>query len=126
MRTLEQKRAEFAYGKVKSVKGKNFEGDYARYVKNAPALILTNGLGNTLAFYRSKMKKGERDAYAELYSHIEEWLKKQEYCDENQDLLEWISNTDSLLVFQATQEVLALLNWMTKFAKAELEEGEES
>ncbi len=122
MRTLEQKRAEFAYGKVKSVKGKNFEGDYARYVKNAPALILTNGLGNTLAFYRAK----KSEAYIELYRHIEEWLKKQEYCDENQDLLEWISNTDSLLVFQATQEVLALLNWMTKFAKAELEESEES
>ncbi len=125
MRTLEQERAKFAYEKIESVKGKSFEEDYARYVKSAPALILANGLGNTLAFYKSKMKKDKRDAYSELYYHIEEWLKKQGYCDENKDVLEWITNTNSLLVFQATQEVLALLNWMTKFAKAELKESDQ-
>lgn len=122
MRTLEQERAKFAYDKIMLVKNEDFEEDYARYVKSAPALILTNGLGNTLAFYKSKKSK----AYYELYKHIEEWLKKRGYCNENQDVLEWIANTDSLLVFQATQEVLALLNWMTKFAKAELKESEET
>jgi len=122
MRTLEQERAKYAYDKIMSVKGKDFEKDYARYVKSAPALILTNGLGNTLAFYKSK----KSEAYSKLYKHIEEWLKKRGYCSEDQNALEWIANTDSLLVFQATQEVLALLNWMTKFAKAELKESEET
>lgn len=122
MRTLEQERAKYAYDKIMLVKDKDFEEDYSRYVKSAPALILTNGLGNTLAFYKSKSKKSK--AYSKLYNHIEEWLKKRGYCNENQDALEWIANTDSLLVLQATQEVLALLNWMTKFAKAELKESE--
>ncbi len=123
-RSLEQERAKFAYEKVKSVKGKEFEEDYARYVKNAPALILTNGLGSTLAFYRSKKKK----AYDTLYDHLNEWLRKRRFYDDNTDVLEWIMKTDSLQVFNATQEVLSLLNWMKKFAKAMLkgDEGEES
>ena len=125
MRSLEQETAKFAYEKVKSVKGKDFEENYARYVKNAPALILTNGLGNTLAFYKSKSKKSSKEAraYLELYRHINEWLEERGFC--KGDALEWIINTESLSVFYATQEVLALLNWMTKFAKAELEEAEE-
>ena len=125
MISLEQERAKFAYEKVKSVKGKGFEEEYARYVKSAPVLILTNGLGNTLAFYKSKSKKEskEAEAYSELYEHISEWLENRGFL--KGDVLEWIINTDSLNVFYATQEVLALLNWMTKFAKAELKEAEE-
>ncbi len=119
MRTLEQKRAEFAYEKVRSVKGSGFEEEYASYVKSAPAQILTNGLGATLAYFRSKKK----DAYSTLYNHIEEWLKKCGFCDG--DILGWITRADSLRVFQATRETLALLNWMTKFAKSILEEETE-
>ncbi|WP_457548467.1 type III-B CRISPR module-associated protein Cmr5 [Archaeoglobus sp.] len=124
MRSLEQERAKFAYEKVNSVKGKEFEEDYARYVKSAPALILANGLGNTLAFYKSKKKK----AYDALYNHLNEWLKERGFYDDNTDVLEWIMSTDALQVFMATQEVLSLLNWMTKFAKAMLkgDESEES
>ena len=118
MKTLEQLRAEFAYNKVKEVKGKPFESDYARYVKNAPAMILTNGLGSTLAFYKSKRKV----AYDTLYEHINEWLRKRGFCEG--DAIKCIINTDSTRIFQATQEVLALLNWMKKFAKAMLEEDE--
>ncbi|WP_290901640.1 type III-B CRISPR module-associated protein Cmr5 [Ferroglobus sp.] len=120
MKTLEQERAKFAYEKVKSVKGRDFEEDYAKYVKNAPAMILTNGLGNTLAYYRSK----KREAYTKLYEHFGEWLQERGYCKKDEDVLEWITKTDSLIVFQATQEVLALLNWMTKFARAELKESD--
>ena len=32
---------------------------YAPLVKSAPVMILTNGLGQTLAFFISKKKKGE-------------------------------------------------------------------
>jgi len=120
MKTLEQERAKFAYEKVMSVKGKSFEEEYARYVKSAPALILTNGLGNTLAFFRSKKK----DGYDKLLEHIAEWLRRREYCGENEDPLKWIADSDSIKVLQATREVLAMLNWAVKFAKAELKESD--
>ncbi len=118
MRTLEQLRAEFAYRKVEDVKDKPFEAEYARYVKNAPAMILTNGLGSTLAFYRSKKKK----AYDTLYEHINEWLESRGFY--SGDAIDFIMNADSAKVFQATQEVLALLDWMKKFAKTMLKEDE--
>jgi CRISPR-associated protein Cmr5 len=115
MRTLEQKRAEFAYEKVRSVKGSGFEEEYVSYVKSAPAQILTNGLGATLAFFKSKKK----DAYSALYDHIEEWFKRCGFC--SGDALEWITRVDSMEVFQATRETFALLKWMAKFAKSILE-----
>ncbi|WP_042688018.1 type III-B CRISPR module-associated protein Cmr5 [Methermicoccus shengliensis] len=128
MRTLEQIRAEFAYKKINEVKGKPFESEYARYVKNASAMILINGLGNTLAFYLSKSKKKddeseEENAYSTLYKHINEWLNERCFC--SGDAIEWIIETDSTKVFQVTQDVLALLNWMKKFAKATLKEDED-
>ena len=136
MRTLEQERAKYALKCIDEVKLKSnseLEKNYSSYVKKSPALILTNGLGNTLAFYKSKIgkegseKKPEKLAYELLYNHINNWVSGKEYDKVNftkgQDLLEWITKTaSSLEVFQATQEVIRLLTWMSKFAKAKLEE----
>lgn len=124
LRSLEQKRARYAWDCINEVKElkEAVEKKYSSYVKRAPALIQTNGLGNTLAFYRSK----DEIAYKLLYKHIDGWFKKK--CYTNQDIVRWImsENTSSLDVFRVTREILALLNWMKRFAEAELkgEEGE--
>ena len=57
--TMEQRRAKFAYDRVLEVKedDKKTQEKYNSYVKNAPVLILTNGLGQALAFYLSKLEK---------------------------------------------------------------------
>lgn len=55
--TLEQKRAQFAYTVVKDIvdnQGIVDKGKFKSLVKKAPTLILTNGLGNTLAYLFSK------------------------------------------------------------------------
>lgn len=138
MRTIEQERAKYALKCIAEVKKRakenpKIEEKYSSYVKKSPALILTNGLGSTLAFYRSKIgkdgdeKKPEKLAYRLLYNHINDWVSGKEYDKVNftkgQDLLKWITETaSSLEVFQATQEVIQLLTWMSKFAKAELKE----
>lgn len=123
LRSLEQERARYAWdhiNEVKALKDKDAEGKYSSYVKKASTLIQTNGLGNTLAFYRSKEEK----AYKLLYEHINDWFKKKYHT--NQDIIGWVisGNTSSLDVFRVTKEVLALLNWMKRFAEAELK-GEE-
>lgn len=127
LRSLEQERSKFAYDVVDSAKGKNFESNYSGYVKKAPAMILNNGLGNTLAFFWSK---SNNEAYRRLFEHISSWLEKRGiYRKENNisNALEWITErADNLMVLQATQETLALLNWMRRFADAMLEEGEVS
>ena len=137
MRTIEQERAKYALKCIGEVKEKakenpNIEEKYSSYVKKSPTLILTNGLGSTLAFYRSKIgkdggeKKPERLAYKLLYNHLNNWVSGKEYDKINftkgQDLLEWVTEASSLEAFQATQEVIQLLNWLSKFAKAELKE----
>ncbi|NJE31240.1 type III-B CRISPR module-associated protein Cmr5 [Thermococcus sp. 18S1] len=126
MRSIEHERGAFAYSKISEVKDKGWAGDYKGYVKRAPAMIMTNGLAQTLAFYRSKQKP----AYNALFNHINEWLKRREYlegnCERNpSDILEWLVYCASdFEAYQATVEVLALLNWMRRFADAMIEKKE--
>jgi len=136
LRSLEQKRAKYAWECIQKVRGNIEQEDkYKSYVRSAPSYIQINGLGNTLAFYKSKFeadlrKKGENElsadnrAYKLLYDHLNEWRKE---LRGGKDILEWIrdENTSSLMVFQATKEIIALLNWMKRFAEAELRDKEE-
>ncbi len=120
LRSLEQDRAAFAWAAVKAVKDKNFEKDYKSLVKKVPVLIMTNGLGNTLGYLKSKGKKH----HEELIGNINRWATKREFGGD--DILEWIidGGTSSFQVMQASREVLCMLNWLKRFATAELE-GEE-
>jgi len=120
LRSLEQDRAAFAWAAVKAVKDKNFEKDYKSLVKKVPVLIMTNGLGNTLGYLKSKGKKHHK----ELIGNINRWATKREFGGD--DILEWIidGETSSFQVMQASREVLCMLNWLKRFATAELE-GEE-
>jgi len=118
LRSLEQVRAKMAWDFISEVKGKDYQKDYRAYVRRAPALILSNGLGNTLAFWRAKGGA----AYTKLYEHINRWFKERH--PEEKDILAWVvsDSTSSLEVFKETKEVISLLSWMKRFAEAELEE----
>ena len=146
LRDLEQKRANYAWRSIQEVKnfGIEVESKYKSYVKNAPSYIQINGLGNTLVFYKSKFesdfkkyieesrKKGlnekeafkklsdDKKAYKLLYDHLNGWFKEQ--FKENREILYWIidENTSSIDVFHVTKEIIALLNWIKRFAEAEL------
>lgn len=130
LRTLEQDRANYAWNCVKKIKDRNeeqVEKKYKSFVNKSSALVLTNGLGNTLAFYQSKYdgKSAEAQAYKDLYAHIDEWLKKQDIIDQN--VLQWIlsEKTSSLDVVRATKETVAFISWLKRFAVAELEGDED-
>lgn len=118
LRSLNQERAKIAWDFISEVKGQSYQKDYCTYIRRASTLILSNGLGNTLAFW--KAKGGE--AYTRLYEHINKWFSER-YPEET-DILNWIKSkaTSSLEVFKETRETLLLLSWMKKFAEAELEE----
>ncbi len=133
LKSLEQERAKYAWECIQEVKNNSkdeLKGKYKSYVRDASALIQINGLGNTLAFYKSKIgpKKEslspDKGAYSMLYKHINEWIKKKR--KEINDVLEWIisENTSSMDVFNVTMEILSFLGWLKRFAEAELSEGE--
>ena len=112
--TLERGRAAFAYKQVSSyLKGKSEkqQKNYRSYLKKLPAMIKTNGLGQTFAFYSS-----EKGAYRDIYEQIGQWLKK-----EHKDLFDEKTVVESIISMNSsdyrmiTTEVIALTNWMRRF-----------
>ena len=123
LRTLEQKRAKHAWDCVQKVKSQPFASDYRSIAVKVPSLILTNGLGQTLAFLKAKGKNEPANEHEILYKHIEEWLQRQ--LGINKNLLDWLVNNATSQQYRlATMEALALLQWLKRFAEAELPKGE--
>lgn len=149
---LERGRAEFAYRCA--LEGKNImsgskvdnewyrDDKYKSYVKKIPSMILSNGLGQTIAFIVAKRKKendkrkpGTKDnpknAYDLIYKQLTDYLRSNSTTRINitdkAELIEWVISLPSAQYRYLTEEVLAFLNWLKKFAEGliETEEGVE-
>jgi CRISPR-associated protein Cmr5 len=111
---LDQKRAARAWEMVL-----NCGNDYTNLAKSAPALIMNNGLMQTLAFYWEKGKK--KDHYKALCSHICEWLAIQVFQPSKtsfEAIMKELYSSSSSRYRYATQEALAFLRWIRQFAAA--------
>ncbi len=126
-RTMEQERADFAWRKIKEVDAKVQE-EYSSLVKKAPSDIQTNGLGQTIAFWRAKgyenghPKDDGKNAHAQLLDHLTQWLKSSDALGlQTENLVEWVSKTAQVDEYRrATAEAIAFLVWLKRFAEAEL------
>jgi CRISPR-associated protein Cmr5 len=119
-RSLEQERAKAAWEKVSAAKKqkKDDAEKYGQLAKAAPADIQSNGLGQTLAFWRAK---GEAHHKA-LLNDVSEWVKSRIQFTQPPTLLEWIVQKASTDEYRrATAEAMAFLVWVKRFAEAELE-----
>lgn len=125
--TLDQRRARHAWEAVKRVKEK--AGPHARQdpkkfggqAKKLPTRIMASGLGQALAFLKAK------DYAPGLLFELADWVlvKRHERQGQPPDLLQEIVNGDSAFLRRATDETLAYLQWLNRFAEAEgLTEGE--
>lgn len=133
--TLEQGRAAFAY--AAAVKGEKLSKntEYKAYVKKLPMYIKTNGLGAAIsfAFAKGNGKNGkngipdEKKAWGLIYLQIEEWLKDNwELGDFKKDetLIQNLLRLETPEYRATTIEVLALLNWMRRFAEGLITKGD--
>ncbi len=129
---LEKGRAEFAYERVKDAISKlnaKQQKEYRSYVRKIPTMILTNGLGQTLAFVKAKSEKG--NAYELIYEQLTAYLRSNSTArismppGEN-DLVKWVISCDSKDYRYITQELLAFLNWLKRFAEGMIEDKEET
>lgn len=127
-----------------------YKGDkYASYVKDVPMMIKTNGLGNTLAFLLSKgtkmkeegrnnkIRPGDRrnpkNTYNLIYHQITIWFEEAQNThffsslgnSKSSDLVQNVIRLKSPDYRSVTVEVLALFNWLKRFAEG-LIEGEEN
>ena len=117
--TIEQKRARAAWDGVLAVKEQeSYKEKYLALVKSAPADVLTNGLGQTLAFLKAKGK----DEHKALSTHLSRWVCPQMGWTQNDDLLRKLTEPDagSDVYRRTTAEALAYLVWLKRFAEAEL------
>jgi CRISPR-associated protein Cmr5 len=126
--TLEQQRAAAAWKNIAEVsqRPEDFKKKYGSLAKKVPSLILTNGLGQTLAFLRAKGKDDRNDEHNVLFQHLSTWTMGQVAPNAGQQsLLDWVRANDSPAYRRATTETLAFLVWLKRFAEAELPTEEE-
>jgi len=115
--TLEQQRSQAAWTMAQdgiAVAG----GEYTNLAKAAPALIMNNGLMQTLAFYADKDKAHHRA----LAGHLRRWIfRRAGGADQDpgfQTMMSALLKADSAHYRQATEEALLLLRWLRQFAAA--------
>jgi CRISPR-associated protein Cmr5 len=118
--TLQQRRAKHAWKHVKEVK-KDLQDEYRSLVRGLPQLIQTDGLGQTLAFLRAKAKSddGKPRGHGVAYKHIADWIKT-EFDLRDAELLDWLLKQPTAVYRRTTAEVLAYVNWLKRFAEAEV------
>ncbi len=120
IKSKEQERAKKAWELVSTVRADVID-DYASLAKSAPVMILTNGLWQTLAFFISNKSKVK---YKLLYDHLDQWLSNSENVvwspneDIDNSLIERVIHENSQGYRMATEEALAFLAWVKRFATA--------
>lgn len=121
---IENGRAAFAYEAVEAYINQYANDDkkkkeYRSYLKKLPAMIQVNGLGQSLAFCFANNNR----PYGDIYSQIESGVRQQQEgiisrYEQNgrMKFIEIITKMDSRDYRVITNEVMALLNWMRRFA----------
>jgi CRISPR-associated protein Cmr5 len=121
MRTVDQVRAEFAWKRVNAVEP-NIREKYRNLAKALPALVMTNGLMQSLAFLKGKADHRNRNEHDRLLNHLLEWLHEAQVIGGQQAGFEvamaWcVAKERSTLDYQrATEETLAILRWVRYLA----------
>lgn len=113
--------------------GESYMKEYRSHVKNVPTLILNNGLGPTVAFIYEKAENGNH--WELIYKQIQAWIASRDmlgkYTYDNDTILELGGNVELarfiILInsnhYRAvSSEVLALFEWMRRFAKSDSDE----
>lgn len=123
---IEQQRAEFALRAVEQAlqrpESERYQHKELRsYARTLPAMIQSNGFGQTMAFFYAKREKFE--SYGLLYKMVEDWLYQpgNVYANGPQDaprLLRAITTHDQMHYRRAQAETMALMIWVKKFAEA--------
>lgn len=133
MRTMAQKRAEFALKRVLDITAPEKKAEFKKFVNGAPSMILQNGFGQSLAFCLAKGTNKdnvfvENDKHIVLFKMVVGWLSLHEGDIRN----EFATQTDKRLFIEeliamdqqqyltAQNETMAFLEWVKRFASAGL------
>jgi CRISPR-associated protein Cmr5 len=127
LENIEHERAKEAWACIDYVDSKEkdkFKKEYRSIVMKSPTMIITNGLGQTLAFLKSKGKNDKSKPEEKLYRDIESWLDKRVQWTARGELMEKVIVLPNDKFRHATAETLSFLSWMKRFADAVLPKEE--
>ena len=123
IQTKQQKRAAFALKQIKNFKDtkkddKEFH-ELANFIVGVPNMILSNGLGQTLAFLLTKKDKQKKTFWV-----IKDWLE----CGDNHffdttannemDFLTRFTTVNQRVYLDMQDETLRLMEWLKRYARA--------
>ena len=122
--TKQQKRAKFALEKISEFKGSNgHEGlspkdfhDLTKILVSMPNMILSNGIGQTLAFLLAK-----QDKHKKAFDIIKKWILGNGFNIEGNDDLDFLksfSQIDQKKYLEIQNETLRLMEWLKRYARA--------
>lgn len=129
LRKFEQDRAQRAWGCIDEINRwpddkRRDKEEYRSWAQKVPALILTNGLGNTLAYLQAKGEKKPDKPQQKLYEHISKGVRKEMKWSSSTDLLQEIIGGTSVSYRIATIVALEFCTWLKRFAEATLPKRE--
>ncbi|HZU05386.1 MAG TPA: type III-B CRISPR module-associated protein Cmr5 [Chloroflexota bacterium] len=117
--SLDQERAAQAARDVRAVKSEPAADKYRSLVEGLPAMILANGLGQTCAYLLARAEGKTNTPEYTLYGQLGRWLTGR-IAGLQGDLLSALTETDVGTYRRAQIEALAYLQWLKRFAQAEL------
>ena len=124
MRTKEQKRSQYALQMLEEMFGVHVDPDPANFIVGVPTMVLTNGIGQTMAFLMFKKKEKK---HLNVFKIIQGWLQQEIpelKTESNIDFLKKFSTLNQKEYLTAQQESLAMLQWLKRYARAfEKEKG---
>lgn len=140
--TKQQKRAAFALGELNDKVSKNeVDSKLATFIVGMPNMILSNGIGQSMAFLMAKAakknKKGEKQnpEHEFVFLTIKKYLcenygstfgefKNDDIQDENEavrnnyDFLKKFNDTSQDEYIKMQNEVLRMVEWLKRYARA--------
>lgn len=135
-RTIEQKRAAFALLKVQNFcdahQDTKVRDKMSTHVNKTPIRILSNGLGQALAFLQAD-NEGKTKESGKLYGWLQEWLSGavdgdhpcRVYQNDQNNLMGQLMAGSRDEYMRAHEEAIALFTWLKKFADANLPGGQQ-
>ncbi|MGE5573039.1 MAG: type III-B CRISPR module-associated protein Cmr5 [Bacteroidota bacterium] len=128
MSTLEQQRAHYAWEKINHVTtdASSKAAEVTMHLRSLPAMVLANGLGQSLAFLLAKAQGNPTSPHYMVYDMIAEWLvSRRRICaGEKENLIHSLMQGDRSMYQRAQDETWALLVWLKKFADAYIGSGD--
>ena len=130
-KTVQQKRAKFALDSLNlTPENPKVSKELSQFIVGMPNMILSNGIGQTMAFLLSKKSNAKQsDKTGKTFTILKEWLEQEmsrQFPKKSSDVefikhFNEISQSDYL---QAQRECLRLVEWLKRYARAFVEDSD--